>query len=194
MGLAVDFRDGVWEDVWSVTEVIFTVVFSVEMILKVSFLRTAYFREGWNCLDCFLVLLSWVDASMSILGGGDTGLSGLRIIRLLRITRMVRLLKVFKVLWMLIKGIIDSFKTIFWVTMLLGLILYVCSIVCVQLIGADTRYEARSEDEAEIMETDAIAEEFNSYMHFGNMPRAMFTLFNLCIMAEFPEYGRAVLE
>merc|ERR1719379_3104374 len=85
------------------------------------------------------ILDGWV---LAALGGNDEGsplgnLSVLRILRVLRVMRMARLLKVFKELWMIIKGIFDSLKTMFWITTLLTLILYVCAILCVDVIGKD---------------------------------------------------------
>merc|ERR1719359_904067 len=35
---------------------------------------------------------------------------------------------------------------------------------------------------------------FNNYEYFGNIPRAMYTLFNVVIMAEWTEMGRAIIE
>ena len=43
---------------------------------------------------------------------------------------MVRLLKVFKEVWLIVKGLIDSAKTIFWVSLLLLGALYVASVWC----------------------------------------------------------------
>merc|ERR1719236_58467 len=62
-------------------------------------------------------------------------LSILRVLRVIRVMRMARLLKVFKELWMIIKGIIDSLGTMFWVSMLILLILYCCAILCIDVVG-----------------------------------------------------------
>ena len=63
-------------------------------------------------------------------------LSGLRMLRILRVARMVRLLKVFRELWLIIKGILDSVRTISWAGVLLVLMWYVFAILFVKVIAA----------------------------------------------------------
>merc|ERR1719388_523602 len=99
-----------------------------------------YIEDNWNRLDALLVCLSVLDVWIISLatGGGESGmqqLSILRLLRILRIMRMVRLLRAFKELWVILKGILDSFKTMFWISLLLFLVLYTCSILCVPVIG-----------------------------------------------------------
>merc|ERR1719378_1155205 len=104
------------------------------MLIKLFFLRCKYFGEGWNVLDFILVSMAVLDGWILVLAVGGEGsplgsLSVFRILRVLRVMRLARLLKVFKELWMILKGIFDSLKTMFWVSMLLLLILYVCRVM-----------------------------------------------------------------
>eukprot|EP00746_Dinoflagellata_sp_MGD_P001251 gnl/MRDRNA2_/MRDRNA2_102345_c0_seq1.p1 gnl/MRDRNA2_/MRDRNA2_102345_c0~~gnl/MRDRNA2_/MRDRNA2_102345_c0_seq1.p1 ORF type:complete len:502 (+),score=97.84 gnl/MRDRNA2_/MRDRNA2_102345_c0_seq1:88-1593(+) len=196
MGLAVDYYYE--EDLWGAFEHFFTLAFLIEMMVKLHFLRRSYFSDGWNRLDCFLVTMSVLDNWMikPAIGDGSalSQLSVLRVLRVLRVARMARLLKVFKELWIILKGILESLRVMFWVTVLLLLTLYVCSILCVDLLGRkENGFDGFDEDQESIDATLQIAG-WNNFQHFGTMSRSMYTLFNICILAEFTEIGRPTLE
>lgn len=77
-----------------------------------------------------------------------------RVVRLLRLGRLAHLLRPFKELWLIImgarirpvttsdgfssSGVVDSLKTLGWVSLLLLLVLYVCAIFTTLQIGQDT--------------------------------------------------------
>lgn len=184
MGVETDHPQ--FEDVYKVTESFFTFVFSVEMFLKKYAYRCSYFKDGWNCLDFFLVWLSIIDGFILgiVLGGSGAlqGLSILRILRLVRVVKMVRLLKAFKELWLIVKGLLDSIKTIFWASLLLIMMLYVFSIFLVQMVGTNTTvgYYRRIDEEHPGAEID-YHPDYDAYQFFGNIPRAMFTLFETAL-------------
>ena len=56
---------------------VFTLIFSVEMILKMRAFSWRYFETTWNKFDCFIVLSSWVDIVLSLTpsDSGDSALS-----------------------------------------------------------------------------------------------------------------------
>jgi voltage-gated sodium channel len=198
IGLAVDHPN--LDGVWNLFDHAFSFFFLIEMILKLIFMRCKYFSSGWNRMDCLLVSLSifdiWVAPNLDRFGisadaserMGDS--SALRILRILRVARVARLLKVFKELWMIVQGIWNSLSALFWVICLLTLVVYTSSILCVNVIGASTRYPGRSEDFDEIMEW----QEFNNFQYFGNMRRSMYTLFNLVMLTEVDVVGRPLYE
>ena len=71
---------------------IFNVIFLAEMIIKVialSFIsaQQAYIKDPWNKLDCFIVTISVVDFTFSVIGVAGGGILGL-----LKIFRMLRYL------------------------------------------------------------------------------------------------------
>lgn len=180
MGIETDHPEH--KDLYGIIEMIFTIIFGFEMFVKKFVLRWSYFRDGWNLLDFFLVWMSIIDTLLLplILGGssGMQSLSVLRILRLLRVVKMVRLLKAFKQLWLIVKGLLDSIKTIFWSALLLLMILYVFGIFFCQMVGQNTKvgYYRRIDHEPEGTIID-YHPDFDVYEHFGTMPRAMFTLF-----------------
>lgn len=54
-------------------------------------------------------------------------------------------------------------------------------------------YEGYSDDPDDIDSAKDVAN-WNNYVYFGTMLRSMFTLFNIVILAEFPEIGRPMIE
>ncbi|CAK9108148.1 Hypothetical protein (Fragment), partial [Durusdinium trenchii] len=56
LGMQADFQTGSWPLVWLIFENVFTAVFTIEMVLKIYFLRLEYFWNAggpvyWNLLD-----------------------------------------------------------------------------------------------------------------------------------------------
>merc|ERR1719253_1936581 len=150
MGLEVDL--GIYPEarkVFKICENAFCIIFLAEMIVKLYAYKADYFRNSWNLLDFGLVFLSILDVwILSQMGGGsDESSSGddeeqglkqfsvLRVLRLLRVMRIARLFKFLKELWLILKGILDSFRTLAWVSLLLVVVLYICSIFFTQMIG-----------------------------------------------------------
>ena len=83
---------------------------------------------------------TWILGLLAGDSESDIDVSYLRILKTLKVVRMVWLLEVFKGLWLIIHGILSSVKTIIWVSLLLGMILYVCAIFTLQLIGRNIDY------------------------------------------------------
>jgi hypothetical protein len=94
----------------------------------------------WLIFDFSIILLSAVDVwifSVQSEGEGHGGgnVSSLRVLRLARVLRSVKLLRYFKDLYLLMNGLARAFKTINWVMLLLGLVIYVCAMFMTNLIG-----------------------------------------------------------
>lgn len=199
MGVAVDRKEEFWQDLCLVLEHVFTVIFLIEMVCKLYVLRRAYWQDNWNRLDALLVLLAVADLWIldPIMNSGDgekeaslQQFSVLRILRVMRLVRMIRFLRAFKELWVIVKSILDAFRTMLWTSLLLILTLYVCAIFCVYAIGEQEYPGGTREDPAGWMGV----REFNSFQCFGTLPRAMYTLFCVMLLTEWMEIGRALLE
>lgn len=182
--------------VFATLEVIAAAIFIFEMCAKLYFSRVDYFRDRYNLLDFTIVILSIIDVAL-LIGDSKVDLSQfsvLRIIRLTRLLRIVRLIQAFKEMTLILTGIVKAFRTMTWVVLLLPIILYTLSIPCVQMLGAkDTGFRPYSKDESDIQLLE-VMKEFNNFVYFGNMPRAMYTLFNIAILAETREITRPLLE
>lgn len=189
MGAEVDYgKDN--PDVFEICEHVFCVIFLIEMLVKLSTERCDYFKQNWNLLDFSLVVMTILDvwilsAVMDTRDGSLQKMSVLRMMRILRVARMVRFLKVFKELWLIISGIIDSVKTIFWVSVLLALLLYISALLITQVVG-------QNEDQ---YSTDFNVEEdhdFNNFLYFGTVSRSMVTLIILVFTADPSDYMRPI--
>lgn len=194
LGVEVDYPD---LSIYSVLDHLFTFTFFAEFCIKIYDLQLDYFKENWNLLDCVLVWLSVLDCWIFgiVLNSNSMNLrsfSILRILRVARIIRAIRLLRVFRELWKIVRGILDSVKTVFWAFTLLVLLLYVCSIFCCTVISGPNGETAQ--EVGYFYDKDVLAEmdmEFNVYEYYGTVPRAMYTLFETCIE---PLNMRPILE
>lgn len=84
-------------DVLEVFEYVFTVIFSVELVIKTLALGfmfngpTSYIRSGWNMIDFAIVLAAWIGIAVG-LDGNTSSLRGARVLRGLRSLRGFRVL------------------------------------------------------------------------------------------------------
>jgi len=179
IGLETDIR---WYEHWDDIENGFLLVFLLELIFKIVVIGKAYFNWEdadfqWNIFDIFIVGLGCFDAGSQMLhpekkaGGGFATL--FRMIRLLRILRIFRIVKFLKELYVLAFGLVEAVKAVFWVTILMFFVLYVCSIVLVKTIGSpppdDRNYDFL-------------------VFHYGSIIESMLTLFVLMSSPNFYIY------
>merc|ERR1719330_786848 len=75
---------------------------------------------------------------------------------------------------MVLEGLVASFKSMFWVALLLGILVYSSSILCVTLFR----------------EVEFASEVF----HFHTVYNAAFTMFTLCIVAEWRDIVEPVVD
>eukprot|EP00747_Dinoflagellata_sp_TGD_P032533 gnl/TRDRNA2_/TRDRNA2_136055_c0_seq2.p1 gnl/TRDRNA2_/TRDRNA2_136055_c0~~gnl/TRDRNA2_/TRDRNA2_136055_c0_seq2.p1 ORF type:complete len:749 (+),score=132.20 gnl/TRDRNA2_/TRDRNA2_136055_c0_seq2:98-2344(+) len=190
MGLEVDLEH--MKDFFFAIDVCFLAVFLFEMLVKMHDERLGYFKESWNLLDFCLVMSSLVNTCIIYPIYGNDGAarksSMLRVLRLFRTVRMARVLRVFKEMVVILKGMANSLPTIGWVCLLLGIMLYIGAIFCSMTIGTED-YPARDEHKSGYMNM-----EWNNFRYFGTVFRSMYTLFNIVILAEWPEIGRPLFE
>jgi len=168
IGLETDIP---WKQ-WPFVQNCFLGAFTGELLIKMCSIGPCalfYSHEdaSWNFFDLFIVSLGLFDFSMEALSGkkgGGSFATIFRMIRLLRILRIFRVLKFLKQLYVLAFGLVEAGKAIFWVTILMMFVLYVCSIVLVKLVGRPA--------------SDDPHKEFLEY-RFGHILQSMLTLFIL---------------
>ena len=73
----------------------FSIVFNIEMFLKLIALKGDYFRSNWNLFDMFIVISSDVGIILDMIGMNKNMSTAVTILRAFRILRIVRLLKTF---------------------------------------------------------------------------------------------------
>ena len=72
---------------------------------------------------------------------------------------------------------IDSVKTIFWASLLLLMLLYVCGILCTRMIGKNRTVGYHRQINTVPEDEISFHPDFDAHQFFGAVPRAMFTLF-----------------
>lgn len=203
MGIAAETKASESETIEGPLELIehlLTGFFVAEMMAKITILRTKYLWDHggvnlWNGLDLSIVSISVIDNWILPLvidanGGYDLGL--LQIFRLMRLLRIVRLLHSVPELVMVVEGIMGSLKSVFWIILLLLCLLYAVGILCVEVVGAkDGPYGGWDMDE---MIIESIYDDFNSYLYFGTLSRAMMSLFSIVLLADWAAVVRPVWE
>ena len=113
----------------------FCAVFTFEMTMKIiGYGWRGYFREGWNCLDCFIVVTSIV--SLITEATGTSGASSpLYVLRTLRALRPLRAVRRWEGMKLVVNALIESIPGIGNVMMICLIFWLIFSILGVQLFG-----------------------------------------------------------
>ena len=118
-------------DIMKTTNIIFLVLYIIEMVLKWLGLGfKQYFASTWNRFDFVLVLIQAIDIAIEALGSSDAlpvPPSLLRVVRLFRVVRILRILKTAKNLRTIIQTVRISIPAMGNITILLLLLLYIFS-------------------------------------------------------------------
>jgi len=85
--------------VWVVMEIIFTVIFFFEFVLKIVGYRCYYWIDSWNLFDFFLLVLSLFGIIMEfVASGADDGQNASKEARLFRLNRLFRVLRILRLI------------------------------------------------------------------------------------------------
>ena len=132
-----DGMDESWNSALSIINIVFVWLFTAEMVLKLLGFGWRYFLEGWNRLDCFIVVVSLVDFFLDVFYG--TGLpidlSVLRLLRIFRIIRLMRLIKHAHHVRTLLETLYFSVPSLINISLFLMLIYVVYAIMGMQLFS-----------------------------------------------------------
>jgi voltage-gated sodium channel len=131
------------QDSWTVAvDAAFAAIYLVELILR-------YYARGfctamrcpWVQFDFFLVVTALLELCAAVTPDFDLGflkkVMVVRLLRLLKLARMLRLMSQFKTLWLLVHGLINSFLTIVWTLVLLGIMVYLFAVLALETIKLD---------------------------------------------------------
>ncbi|XP_053185142.1 sodium channel, voltage-gated, type I-like, alpha [Scomber japonicus] len=115
--------------VLSVGNMVFTGIFTAEMVLKIIALDPYYyFQEGWNIFDGIIVSLSLMELGLS-------NVVGMSVLRSFRLLRVFKLAKSWPTLNTLIKIIGNSVGALGNLTLVLAIIVFIFAVVGMQLFG-----------------------------------------------------------
>ncbi|XP_074918280.1 sodium channel protein type 5 subunit alpha-like [Chelonoidis abingdonii] len=118
-----------FDDMLYVGNLVFTGIFTAEMIFKIIALDPYYyFQQGWNIFDSIIVILSLMELGLSSMGN-------LSVLRSFRLLRVFKLAKSWPTLNTLIKIIGNSVGALGNLTLVLAIIVFIFAVVGMQLFG-----------------------------------------------------------
>uniref|UniRef100_A0A8C1L4F9 Sodium channel protein n=1 Tax=Cyprinus carpio TaxID=7962 RepID=A0A8C1L4F9_CYPCA len=122
-----------FEHMLTVGNLVFTGIFTAEMVLKLIALDPYYyFQVGWNIFDSIIVTMSLVELGLA-------NVEGLSVLRSFRLMRVFKLAKSWPTLNMLIKIISNSVGALGNLTLVLAIIVFIFAVVGMQLFGKSYR-------------------------------------------------------
>uniref|UniRef100_A0A3B1JZ98 Voltage-dependent L-type calcium channel subunit alpha n=1 Tax=Astyanax mexicanus TaxID=7994 RepID=A0A3B1JZ98_ASTMX len=128
--------------------VIFTVLFTVEMFLKLgAFKAKGYFGDPWNVFDFVIVvgsivdvILSEIDVSIEVnpmqaIADSENMSVSITLFRLFRVMRLVKLLNRFEGIRNLLWTFIKSFQALPYVALLIVMLFFIYAVIGMQVFG-----------------------------------------------------------
>eukprot|EP00429_Kryptoperidinium_foliaceum_P091706 CAMPEP_0176202876 /NCGR_PEP_ID=MMETSP0121_2-20121125/10295_1 /TAXON_ID=160619 /ORGANISM="Kryptoperidinium foliaceum, Strain CCMP 1326" /LENGTH=754 /DNA_ID=CAMNT_0017541773 /DNA_START=1 /DNA_END=2267 /DNA_ORIENTATION=+ len=105
------------------------ILYTIEVLAHAFVWQRQFFCNKWRLLDFFVVVSGW----FSFLGTG-VNMAFLRMLRIIRVGRFFRVFLSIRELYMLLAGLVSSFKAILFGSILLGLILIIWAIITVEFV------------------------------------------------------------
>jgi len=179
-------KDAGFEEVggWLIVETTFTCIYLFELSVRFSIERWNWFRSWWNYLDLLLAIAALTDLIMTICKSNAATLGMLSMLRLARLSRFVRMLKLLRVVqgfYVVMMGAYHALCSMMWVSVAMIVGLFIFSIVATQTIGHD-------EDLADLrLGGDSVD------ARFGNLPRSMYSLFELVTLEGLEAVARPLV-
>ncbi|CAE6966844.1 GIP [Symbiodinium sp. CCMP2592] len=155
----------------------FTALFLAEVIIRMHHLGWDYATDPWNIFDYSLVVFSWTDMLVAVTeveSGGLRLAASLRLFRLLRVVRSIRGVKILSGLWLVIQGLLDSYKTVLWIAFAMAIFIF-CFGAALCVLGGQDRF--------------AFEYWYLQPMYLGSVLRAMFTTLQV---ATFDDWADSV--
>ncbi|XP_055748789.1 voltage-dependent L-type calcium channel subunit alpha-1D-like isoform X4 [Salvelinus fontinalis] len=120
-----------------VLNMVFTGVFTVEMILKlIAFRPRGYFGDAWNVFDALVVIGSVVDIILSQVDNTeDSARISITFFRLFRVMRLVKLLSRGEGIRTLLWTFIKSFQALPYVALLIAMLFFIYAVIGMQVFG-----------------------------------------------------------
>uniref|UniRef100_A0A8D3AS12 Voltage-dependent L-type calcium channel subunit alpha n=1 Tax=Scophthalmus maximus TaxID=52904 RepID=A0A8D3AS12_SCOMX len=118
-----------------VLNMVFTGVFTVEMILKlIAFKPRGYVGDAWNVFDALVVIGSVVDIILSQ-NTEDSARISITFFRLFRVMRLVKLLSRGEGIRTLLWTFIKSFQALPYVALLIAMLFFIYAVIGMQVFG-----------------------------------------------------------
>lgn len=125
-------------DFLEVSNYVFCGIFALEMVLKQFALGLEYFNDNFNCFDCLIVFISFLEIA---LGGG-----GLSVLRMLRLVRVFKLVKFLPELQRQIAIMGETLGSVLSFLVLLSLFIFIFAILGMFIFGNKMTFTMNDED------------------------------------------------
>ena len=142
-----------------------TIVFTIEIILKIIVYRGEIFKDKWNVFDIIVVGLSLIP-EITFFSAART----VRALRTFRVLRTFRLVPHVKELQKIIRAVVTALPGIGWTVCLMFIVYYIYAVVGTNLFSG-------------------ISPEY-----FGNLWKTLYTLFQLTMADDLGNITRPVIE
>lgn len=168
---------------------VFTVVFAIEMLLKVIaagmfYGHDAYFTSGWNIMDGSLVIISIIDLLMGLISESSPRIFGiLRVFRLLRSLRPLRVINRAPGLKLVVQTLLSSLRPIGNIVLICCTFFIIFGILGVQLFKGTFFFCEGENIKGVKNKTDCLAIQGNVWINrkynFDDLGKALMSLFVL---------------
>eukprot|EP00062_Callorhinchus_milii_P007836 gi/632949947/ref/XP_007890440.1/ PREDICTED: sodium channel protein type 9 subunit alpha-like [Callorhinchus milii] len=143
--LSIDYYKAPYSNALEKGNTVLSIIFVIEAILKITALNPLpYVQNGWNAFDFIIVLLSCLEWALSTINIPTLKLS---MIRSLRMLRVFKLAKNWRTLNILITIIFKSMREMGNLTVIVIIVIYIFTVIGMQLVGHDYAHEAFSGNE-----------------------------------------------
>ncbi|KAK3264415.1 Caveolin-2 [Cymbomonas tetramitiformis] len=116
------------EDFLALMHMVFTQIFMLEVVLKITALGSEYFKNGWNLFDLVVVFFGYIESYVLVT-------DGLQFLTALRVLRLVRLIRSMKGTGPLFRAMFEATVALRNVLGLILLIVYMYAVAGVSLFG-----------------------------------------------------------
>ncbi|CAE8604094.1 unnamed protein product [Polarella glacialis] len=163
-------------------ENLFVFIFVLEWCLRITADTWVWVFHPMNCFDTFVVwvtgvLVLWILEPVGLEINLLRRLGTLRVLRLARLARAVRTRGFFKELWMLVSGMMECTRLLFWSFVIIGTVHFVFAVAIMETI---TKSELFQDDEVVLY-------------RFGDLLITMFTLFQLMTFDNWASFVRPIM-
>jgi voltage-gated sodium channel len=153
-------------------------IFTLEIVLRwqASANVKAFFSDGWNIFDLFIVIVSLVPES--VFSSADL----ITTLRVLRVFRVLRLLSTVDELRLIISVLVKSFSALTYNTIIFFIFLYLFAVTGVTIFRLPTQQAASDPKIAELLKQHSQVAPNSpncSPEPYGSLDEAMFTLFRV---------------
>jgi len=187
LGLSEEHAEEVWpgaRDFFENSEMIFGIIFTVEVAARLLLERLGFASDCWNWLDLSIVLFWLFSKTGSVLPVNSQVLRLLRLFRLLRMLSLVRKIKEFDALFLMTTAVRSSFGVLGWTAALL----FVCQMMCALVIQ-----QALSSFYFDGQNLATLNEQKEVYEYFGTFSRSLLSLFEMTL-ANWPPICRLLVN